>query len=114
MRFDGEPWCLESGAACILPWFSGRLWGTEGEGDLHVLQGAGPGCPRTAHFTGVRVGAQRLDASPDGCMLLIAGAVWAAQFDGQNWQWLIREMPLTRAVADGPFQNGACRAAHVA
>ena len=46
--------------------------------------------------------ARRLDVAPDGSLLLIAGGVWAAQFDGTTWTWLIDGMPKARAVAADP------------
>lgn len=89
-------------------WFAGRLWCTGVKGGLYVLQGRRMILAQDAREQPMpweyASAARRLDVSPDGRMLLIAGGVWAAQFDGENWKWLIREMPPAKAVADGPLQ----------
>lgn len=90
-------------------WFADRLWCTGDRGGLYVLQGRrmvlamdAREQPVPGEFASPLV-ARRLDVSPDGRMLLIAGGVWAAQFDGDQWSWLIDGMPSAKAVADGPL-----------
>jgi hypothetical protein len=89
-------------------WFAGRLWCTGDKGGLYVLQGRrmvlaqdARAQPMPWEFSSA---ARRLDVSPDGRVLLIAGGVWAAQFDGSDWKWLIREMPKARDIADGAIE----------
>ena len=92
-------------------WFAGRLWCTGDRGGLYVLQGRRMVLAMDAReqlvpgeFSSPLV-ARRLDVSPDGRMLLIAGGVWAAQFDGDQWSWLIDGMPSAKAVAHGPLET---------
>lgn len=92
-------------------WFAGRLWCTGDRGGLYVLQGRrmvlamdAREQPVPGEFSSPLV-ARRLDVSPDGRMLLIAGGVWAAQFDGDQWSWLIDGMPSAKAVAHGPLET---------
>lgn len=78
-------------------WCAGRLWCTGETGGCHVLEGdtmvLAEDAKRQPMPRGYALAARRLDVSPDGRMLLLAGWHGALLFDGERWMPLFYGEP---------------------
>lgn len=78
-------------------WFAGRLWCTGRMGGCYVLQGSRMVLAMDARRQPMphdySLVSQRLDVSPDGRRMLVAGWHGALEFDGEHWTVLFYGEP---------------------